>query len=103
VPDSLWPFAALVLLTVVMGPALVAWPYDTRERGVLGDAGSNAMGALAGYLLALVFAWVPLALVALAVVALNLLSERVSFSEVIEGNRLLSWLDGAERRPDSPE
>jgi hypothetical protein len=103
VPDSLWPFAALVLLTVVTGPALVAWPYDTRERGMLGDAGSNAMGALAGYLLALVFAWVPLALVALAVVALNLLSERVSFSEAIEGNRVLSWLDGLGRRPDSSE
>ena len=106
VPDVVWPFAAGVLLTVVVGPALVVWPYDLGERGVLGDAGSNAMGALAGYVLALVLAVWPLAMVAFAVVALNLLSERVSFSKVIEGNRLLAWLDAVggrqhdSRRPD---
>jgi UDP-N-acetylmuramyl pentapeptide phosphotransferase/UDP-N-acetylglucosamine-1-phosphate transferase len=93
VPDAAWPFAAAVLLTVVVGPALVVWPYDVGERGVLGDAGSNAMGALAGYLLALVLAVWPLAIVAFAVVALNLLSERFSFSEAIEGNRVFAWLD----------
>ncbi len=100
VPGVVWPFAAGVLLTVAVGPALVVWPYDVRERGVLGDAGSNAMGALAGYLLALVLAVWPLAIVAFAVVALNLVSERVSFSDVIEGNRVFAWLDGLGTRQD---
>jgi UDP-N-acetylmuramyl pentapeptide phosphotransferase/UDP-N-acetylglucosamine-1-phosphate transferase len=102
VPDVVWPFAAGVLLTVVVGPALVVWPYDAGERGVLGDAGSNAMGALAGYVLALVLAVWPLAIVAFAVVGLNLLSERVSFSDVIEGNRPLAWLDALGTQRDDP-
>jgi hypothetical protein len=32
--------------------------------------------------------------------ALNLASERWSFSRVIEGNRVLSWLDRLGRLPD---
>ncbi|GAV31484.1 hypothetical protein emb_1c0207 [Coriobacteriaceae bacterium EMTCatB1] len=100
---SFVPVAALIGVAL-LGPAVACWRYDLGERAMLGDAGANAMGAVAG--LAIVSA-LPLAgVVAFGAVALalNLLSERVSFSAVIERVRILAWLDGLgrPRSPDSP-
>jgi UDP-N-acetylmuramyl pentapeptide phosphotransferase/UDP-N-acetylglucosamine-1-phosphate transferase len=74
------------------GAALAALPFDLRERGMLGDAGANALGAVVGTLLLAGPVW--LLLVAVVVLlALQLLSERVSFSRVIDGNRVLRAAD----------
>jgi len=40
--DGLWTVGLFV------GPVLVLLPLDLRERGMLGDSGSNAIGAVAG-------------------------------------------------------
>lgn len=91
---------ALALLIFVLGPVLAVWPYDLGEQGMLGDAGANPMGAVAGMLIVAglprwgLFGYLGLML------ALNLASERVSFSKVIEGNGALSWLDGLGRSPE---
>ena len=59
---------------------------------MLGDTGSNALGAIAGF--ALLELGRPVRTAALAVVVLlNLASERVSFSRVIDQRRPLRWLD----------
>jgi UDP-N-acetylmuramyl pentapeptide phosphotransferase/UDP-N-acetylglucosamine-1-phosphate transferase len=74
------------------GAALAGLPFDLRERGMLGDAGANALGAVVGTLLLAGPVW--LLLGALAVLlALQALSERVSFSRVIDGNRVLRAAD----------
>jgi hypothetical protein len=74
------------------GAALAGLPFDLRERGMLGDAGANALGAVVGTLLLAGPVWLLLgALVAL--LALQALSERVSFSRVIDGNRVLRAAD----------
>lgn len=90
----------LALLVVLLGPVAAAWRFDLGERGMLGDAGSNAMGAIVGYLLAgaLTLPW--LAAVAVVLLGLNLLSERVSFSRVIEDTPVLRELDRLGRLPD---
>jgi len=87
------------MLLVLLGPVIAVCRYDLGERGMLGDAGSNAMGAIIGYLLAasLPTAW--LAVVAVALLALNLLSERISFSTVIERFAPLRAIDGLGRLP----
>ncbi len=94
------PLWALVvgLLLLGVGPVVAVWPADLGERGMLGDSGSNAMGALAGYLLvgALPLPWMIAA--AAVLFGLTLLSERVSFSDVVERVAVLSWLDGLGRR-----
>ena len=87
----------LSLLALVLGPALAVWRFDLGERAMLGDAGANAMGALAGFLLAWQAPLWLLAVLALALLALNLASERVSFSKVIERTTFLRWLDGLGR------
>jgi UDP-N-acetylmuramyl pentapeptide phosphotransferase/UDP-N-acetylglucosamine-1-phosphate transferase len=79
------------------GAALAALPFDLREEGMLGDAGANALGAVVGALLLvgpILLLWAALGLL----LALQLASERVSFSRVIEGNRVLRAADRLGRR-----
>ena len=101
---------AVVLPLLVFGP--VGWaaasaglwgaaagvlPFDLRERGMLGDAGANPMGGALGLGLGVALDE-PARLVALALVLLlNLASEKVSFSAVIERTPLLRSLDRAGR------
>ncbi len=96
---------ALILVATaawLVGPVLAVWRYDLSERGMLGDAGANAAGALAG--LALMVSLPPwgIAVAALVVAGLNLASERFSFSRVIEQNRLLSRVDRLGRAVEAP-
>ncbi len=81
------------------GAAVAVLPLDLRERGMLGDSGANALGAVVGVLLAAGPAWL-LWLAAVVLLALQALSERVSFTRVIEGNRILRAADQFGRRTD---
>jgi hypothetical protein len=92
--------SALGLLVLVLGPVFAAWRHDLGERAMLGDAGANAAGALAGYLVASSLSLTGLAVAAALLLALNLASEKVSYTEVIQSNALLRWLDGLGRRRD---
>lgn len=97
------PFTALVLVVVAMGPALAVWKLDLGERGMLGDAGANAAGALAGYLaVSSLPVWWGLAIYVALMLVANLASEKFSFSEAIEENRVLNWLDGLGRTREDP-
>ena len=79
------PAASCSLL--VLGPALgVSAARTSASAAMLGDMGANAAGALGGWLLARVLPLPALAVAAVVLLALNLASERVSFSAVIEGN-----------------
>jgi UDP-N-acetylmuramyl pentapeptide phosphotransferase/UDP-N-acetylglucosamine-1-phosphate transferase len=79
------------------GAALAALPFDLREEGMLGDAGANALGAVVGTLLLAGPMWL-VGVAAVVLVALQLASERVSFSRVIEANRVLRAADRLGRR-----
>jgi uncharacterized membrane protein len=84
---------SLALLLAFLGPVFAVWHYDLGERGMLGDAGANAMGAVVGALIVLGLPFWGLIGYTLVVLGLNAVSERVSFSAVIEQTRLLRWLD----------
>jgi UDP-N-acetylmuramyl pentapeptide phosphotransferase/UDP-N-acetylglucosamine-1-phosphate transferase len=75
------------------GAAAGTFPLDLGERGMLGDAGANALGAVVGVLLVTGPAWL-LWVLAVVLLALQTASERVSFSRVIDGNR---WLRAVDR------
>lgn len=92
---------AAALLLFALGPVLAVWRFDLGEQGMLGDAGANPMGAVAGLLIvAGLPMWALLGYLVL-MLALNLASEKVSFSKVIEGNGVLRRLDGLGRSQDS--
>lgn len=104
---------ALVLVGVILaGPMLAVWPYDVSERGMLGDAGANALGALLGYVIFVGLApaatqGVGPAIAILGVITgllllVNGLSERYSYSDLIERNAALRWFDRLGR-PDFDE
>lgn len=89
---------------VAAAPVLGALAYclgpDLRERAMLGDAGANPLGAVLGVGLASSLTE-PGRFVAIAVLlALNLASEKWSFSRVIETTPPLRWLDGLGRKDE---
>ena len=73
--------------------AVLLLPYDLRERGMLGDAGSNALGAVVGLNLVMRSAdwrrWTAVGILA----AFNALGDRVSLGELIEHTPVLSTID----------
>jgi UDP-N-acetylmuramyl pentapeptide phosphotransferase/UDP-N-acetylglucosamine-1-phosphate transferase len=87
------------------GPAVIAGAGagvlvpDLKERCMLGDTGANVLGAGAGLGFVAVTGsgawWV--AVVVLA--ALNVVSERISFSRVIARTPPLHWFDRLGARP----
>jgi len=85
--------AVVALLIVALGPVLAVWRFDLREEAMLGDGGANVAGAVVGYLLTGALSLVGLGMTVVVLLALNLLSERVSFSAVIERVPLLAALD----------
>lgn len=98
-----WGVMILASVIMFLGPVLAIWRYDLGESGMLGDAGSNVLGAIVGFLLVGVLpAWGVL-VAAVVLLGLNLLSERVSFSAVIERVGVLRRLDSLGRLAESTD
>jgi hypothetical protein len=85
--------AAALPLDAPVGIAVLLLPYDLREMAMLGDAGSNALGALLGLNSVKRFTgrgqWVAIG----ALAGLTLLGERKSIGAWIERTPGLSWID----------
>jgi UDP-GlcNAc:undecaprenyl-phosphate/decaprenyl-phosphate GlcNAc-1-phosphate transferase len=80
-----------------LGPILVLLPLDLRERGMLGDTGSNAIGAVAGFWLVITLDTTGQA-IALGVMALlTAYGEFRSISAFIERTPVLRQLDSLGR------
>ena len=89
--DPLWA------LGLFIGPLVVLLPFDLSERGMLGDTGSNLVGAVAGL-------WLVLSLdttgqlIALALIGITTIyGEFRSISRLIEGTPGLRHLDSLGR------
>ncbi len=92
-----WTFEPLELLGIFAGPVLVGAWLTLGERAMLGDTGSNLIGAVAGVWL-LTTLGADARLVALAVVlALTIYGELRSISRTIDSVPPLRWLDSLGR------
>jgi hypothetical protein len=92
-----WTIAPLELLGIFVGPVLVGAWLTLGERAMLGDTGSNLIGAIAGVWL-LTTLGADARLVALAVVlALTIYGEIRSISATIDSVPPLRWLDSLGR------
>ena len=91
--------AELLGVAVVAGAAAgLLWP-DLREQMMLGDVGANVLGGVIGLGVVIATAPATRTIVLLGVLALNLASEAVSFSRVIDRVAPLRALDRAGRKP----
>ena len=86
------PVVVLACLAALLVP-------DLRERLMLGDTGANVVGSTLGLAVVLTTAPSTRSIVLAVVVVLNLLSERVSFSKVIDRTPPLRAFDRLGRLP----
>jgi hypothetical protein len=75
------------------GVAVLLLPYDLREQGMLGDAGSNAFGAMVGLNLVVQNAGWRRWAVAAGLAGVNILGDQVSLGGLIERTPVLAAID----------
>lgn len=91
----------LELLGVFIGPVLIGAVASLRERGMLGDAGANLVGAIAGVTLIVALGEDARAIALAVVAALTVYGEFRSISAAIERIGPLRALDRLGRLPTS--
>jgi UDP-N-acetylmuramyl pentapeptide phosphotransferase/UDP-N-acetylglucosamine-1-phosphate transferase len=87
----------LLELGLWAGPIVVAGILDLRERGMLGDTGSNVVGVVAGLWLVLTLDTTGLAIAAGLLVVITVYGELRSINSLIEGTPGLRHLDSIGR------
>jgi hypothetical protein len=89
---------AAIPLRAPLGVAVLLLPYDLREMAMLGDAGSNALGAVLGLNSVRRFTgrgrWAAIG----ALAGLTFLGERTSIGAWVERTPGLAWLDQLGRK-----
>jgi hypothetical protein len=97
------PFVARhdpLVIPSAFGAALLVLPIDVRERGMLGDAGSNVLGFLIGLALFLTLPVWGLIAALVLILFLHYVAETTTLSRVIEAIFVLRWFDALGRRRD---
>jgi UDP-GlcNAc:undecaprenyl-phosphate GlcNAc-1-phosphate transferase len=92
-----WTIAPLELLGIFAGPVLVGAWLTLREQAMLGDTGSNLVGAIGGVWLLTTLAPDARLLALAAVAALTIYGELRSISTTIDSLPPLRWLDSLGR------
>jgi UDP-GlcNAc:undecaprenyl-phosphate/decaprenyl-phosphate GlcNAc-1-phosphate transferase len=93
-----WDTRPLRTLGLFVGAVLALLPFDLRERAMLGDVGSNLLGAVAGLWLLLALSSTGEAFALLAVATITVFGEFRSISALVEKNPLLRRLDSVGRK-----
>jgi UDP-GlcNAc:undecaprenyl-phosphate/decaprenyl-phosphate GlcNAc-1-phosphate transferase len=92
-----WTWEPLELLGIFVGPVLVGAWLTLGERAMLGDTGSNLIGAIAGIWLLTVLGPEARLIALAAVLALTVYGEIRSISATIDSVPPLRWLDSLGR------
>jgi UDP-N-acetylmuramyl pentapeptide phosphotransferase/UDP-N-acetylglucosamine-1-phosphate transferase len=98
-PTAMRGGPAGVLAAGPLGASAALLPADLQEKSMLGDAGSNALGAVLGVAAAARSGRAGLLVRAAVLAGLTLASEKVSFTKVIAATPPLNALDMLGRRP----
>ncbi len=88
------PVPPVALLAPVVFAVALEWLPDARARAMMGDVGSNLLGALAGLAAIVTLPLVARLLLLAVLLALNIAAERVSLNAVIERT---AWLRAIDR------
>lgn len=88
-----------ILLPTALGAALALLPFDLKERGMLGDSGSNVLGFIIGIVAFETLGLGGLVAVLVGILLLHLLAETVTLSRIIRATPPLRWFDQLGRLP----
>lgn len=88
-----WKSGNLSLLAPMVGCALAYAPHDLKAQAMLGDTGSNMLGAALGMASVWILSFPAQLEVVFFLLALHLFTERYSLTAIIERNKFLSFLD----------
>jgi UDP-GlcNAc:undecaprenyl-phosphate GlcNAc-1-phosphate transferase len=92
-----WTLAPLELLGIFVGPVLVGAWLTLGEKAMLGDTGSNLIGAIAGVWLLTMLGGDARLIALVLVLALTIYGELRSISRTIDSVPPLRWLDSLGR------
>jgi UDP-GlcNAc:undecaprenyl-phosphate/decaprenyl-phosphate GlcNAc-1-phosphate transferase len=92
-----WTIAPIELLGIFLAPVLVGAWFTLRERAMLGDTGSNLVGAIAGVWLLTTLGEEGRLIALAAVLALTIYGELRSISQAVDSIPPLRWLDSLGR------
>lgn len=92
-----WDLDPLWALGLFAGAVLVVGAYDVRERAMLGDTGSNLIGALAGLWVVFALGTTGQAIALVVALAITIYGEFRSISAFVEKAPLLRQLDSFGR------
>lgn len=92
-----WTLTPLELLGIFAGPVLVGAWFTLRERAMLGDTGSNLVGAIGGVWLLTTLGGTGRLIALAAVVAVTIFGELRSISKTVDSVPPLRWLDSLGR------
>jgi UDP-GlcNAc:undecaprenyl-phosphate/decaprenyl-phosphate GlcNAc-1-phosphate transferase len=92
-----WTLAPVELLGIFAGPVLIGAWLTLRERAMLGDTGSNLVGAIAGVWLLTTLDGTGRLITLGVVVVITIYGEMRSLSATIESVPPLRWLDSLGR------
>jgi UDP-GlcNAc:undecaprenyl-phosphate GlcNAc-1-phosphate transferase len=95
---AVWGHGVLLPLAGYLGAGLAILPLDLRERGMLGDAGSNPLGLVLGTCLAAALPIWGLLVALTLLLGLQIAAETVTISRLIESVPPLRWFDRLGRR-----
>jgi UDP-N-acetylmuramyl pentapeptide phosphotransferase/UDP-N-acetylglucosamine-1-phosphate transferase len=96
-----WTLDPLWTMGVFIGALPVIARYDLTERGMLGDTGSNALGAIAGIWMVLVMSTTAQLIALATVLLITLYGEFRSISELIDRTPVLRFIDLLGRTSDA--
>ncbi len=80
---------------IIIGAVLAYFPLDLKAKGMLGDTGSNFLGVILGTELAVSTGnnlYIGILFV-IFMLSINIISEKYSFSQIIDKNRVLRLID----------
>lgn len=98
-----WKRDSLFLLAPLAGSVLAYAPHDLKARAMLGDTGSNMLGAALGMAAMWTLSFFAQLGVVIFLLILHLFTERYSLTEIIEKNRFLNSLDNLGRARDEKD
>jgi len=92
------------LLEVLLLPTIAYSLFDFRSKAMMGDVGSNALGALVGWYAMVALSLPGQGITVVLLLAFHIWTEKYSLTEFIKRHPVLDWLDrlGTGRPPEIP-